>query len=95
MANYSMKHRVQEEEIAEALAPLLTEYSASDILDVLIEECPAKEMDSLVSTMETELKYRSKYKMIKVETLDQEIKLEEFLDQLYPMYTDRSQVTLL
>lgn len=89
MANYSMKHRMQKEEIAKALAPLLETYSASDVLDVLIEECPNRDMDSLVSTMESEVSYRGKYKMIKIETMDEEIKLEEFLDNLYPHYSDR------
>lgn len=89
MANYSMKFRMQKEEIAKALAPLLEIYSASDVLDVLIEECPKRDMDSLVSTMESEVSYRGKYRMIKIQTMDQEIKLEEFLDQLYPMYNDR------
>ena len=90
-----MKYRMQKEEIAKALAPLLTEYSASDVLDVLIEECPAREMYSLVSTMESEVSYRSQYKLVKVKSMDDETKLEEFLDQLYPHYSDRSQATLV
>lgn len=92
--NNTMKYRMAKQEIAKGLNELLGSHSASDILDCLIEECSNAEMDSLVSTMEHEVYYRSKFKLIKVETMDQESKLEEFLDQLYPMYNDRSLVTL-
>jgi hypothetical protein len=87
--NNTMKYRMAKQEIAKVLNELLESHSASDILDCLIEECPKAEMDSLVDTMETELRYRGNRKMIKIDTLDQEIKLEEFLDQLYPMDNDR------
>jgi hypothetical protein len=83
------------EEIKKKVNELLDDYSAANILDALISESPSSEMDGLLSTMESEVSYRSKYKMIKIETMDQEMKLEEFLDQLYPNYNDRSQATLI
>jgi hypothetical protein len=73
----------------------MNENSAAEVLEAVINECPRGEMDGLVDLMESEVSYRGKYKMIKIETMDQEIKLEEFLNQLYPHYSDRSQAILL
>jgi hypothetical protein len=92
---YTMKDKLQKEKLSQSINVLLENHSPDNILEVLIEECPRAEMDSLVSTMESEVSYRGKYKMIKIETMDQEIKLEEFLNQLYPMYNDRSNAILL
>jgi len=87
--SYQMKHKARLEELQKKISELLQDHGASEILDAVINECSSHEMDSLVDTMETELRYRGTRKMLKIETLDQEIKLEEFLDQLYPMYNDR------
>ena len=86
---YTFKHKARLEELQKKISELLEDHGASEILDAVINECSSNEMDSLVDTMETELRYRGSRKMLKIETLDQEIKLEEFLDQLYPMYNDR------
>jgi restriction endonuclease Mrr len=84
-----MKHKERIAELTKKVIELLEDNAASEILDAVISECSSNEMDSLVDTMETELRYRGSRKMIKIETMDQEIKLEEFLDQLYPMHNDR------
>ncbi len=93
--SYQMKHKERIAELTKKVIDLLEDNAASEILEAVINECPRAEMDGLVDLMESEVSYRGKYKMIKIETMDQEIKLEEFLNQLYPMYNDRSQAILL
>ncbi len=90
-----MKNKLQIEQLRKEVSNLLDENSAAEILEAVLHECGNGHMEELVELMEQEVSYRGKYKMIKIETMDQEIKLEEFLNQLYPMYSDRSQAILL
>jgi transposase len=92
---YTMKNKARIEQLRKEVSNLMNENSAAEVLEAIIHECGNGEMEELVELMEQEVSYRGKYKMIKIETMDQEIKLEEFLNQLYPMYSDRSQATLL
>ena len=90
-----MKNKLQIEQLRKEVSNLLDEYSAAEILEAVLHECGNGNMEELVELMEQEVSYRSEYKLIKVKSMDDEIKLEEFLDQLYPHYSDRSQATLL
>ena len=90
-----MKNKARIEQLRKEVSNLMNENSAEEVLEAVINECPRAEMDGLVDLMESEVSYRGKYKMIKIKSLDDELKLEAFLDELYPMYSDRSQATLL
>jgi hypothetical protein len=90
-----MKNKARIEQLRKDVSNLMNENSAAEVLEAIIHEVGNGEMEELVELMEQEVSYRGKYKMIKIETMDQEIKLEEFLNQLYPHYSDRSQAILL
>ena len=93
--SYQMKNKARIEQLRKDVSNLMNENSAAEVLEAIIHEVGNGEMEELVELMEQEVSYRGKYKMIKIETMDQEIKLEEFLNQLYPHYSDRSQAILL
>ena len=93
--SYQMKNKARIEQLRKDVSNLINENSAAEVLEAIIHEVGNGEMEELVELMEQEVSYRGKYKMIKIETMDQEIKLEEFLNQLYPHYSDRSQAILL
>lgn len=93
--NYREKQKAKIEELRKKVSGLLEDNGASDILEAIIHESSSKEMSGLMEVMEQEVSYRSEYKLVKVKSMDDEMKLEAFLDQLYPNYNDRTQATLL
>ena len=93
--SYQMKNKARIEELRKQVSNLMDDNSAAEVLEALIHEVGKGEMSGLMEVMEQEVSYRSEYKLIKVKSMNDEIKLEEFLDQLYPHYSDRSQATLV
>ena len=90
-----MKNKARIEQLRKDVSNLMNENSAAEVLEAIIHECGNGEMSGLVGLMEEEISYRSEYKLIKVKSMNDEIKLEEFLDQLYPHCNDRTQAILL
>jgi hypothetical protein len=90
-----MKNKARIEQLRKEVSNLMDDNSAAEVLEAIIHESSRKEMSGLMEVMEQEVSYRSEYKLVKVKSMNDEIKLEEFLDQLYPHYSDRSQATLV
>ena len=93
--SYQMKNKARIEQLRKEVSNLMDDNSAAEVLEAIIHESSGKEMSGLMEVMEQEVSYRSEYKLVKVKSMNDEIKLEEFLDQLYPHYSDRSQATLV
>lgn len=93
--SYQMKNKARIEQLRKEVSNLMDDNSAAEVLEAIIHESSRKEMSGLMEVMEQEVSYRSEYKLVKVKSMNDEIKLEEFLDQLYPHYSDRSQATLV
>jgi hypothetical protein len=91
---YTFKNKERIEELRKKVSELLEDNSGAEVFEALMHECPNHEMDGLVGELESELRYRSEYKMIKIKSMDDEIKLDAFLDELYPMYNDRQYAIL-
>lgn len=68
---------------------LLKDYDSDELLQILFELTSNKQRSLLIDEMQSQLKYLD-YKVIKCKTLDENIKFEEFMDNLKPYYNERS-----
>jgi hypothetical protein len=68
---------------------ILKDYDPDELLQMLCELSGNKQKQGLIDEMQIQLKYLD-FKVIKCKTLDEDMKYEEFLNNLMPYYNERS-----
>ena len=68
---------------------ILKDYDPDELLQMLCELSGNKQKQGLIDEMKSQLKYLD-FKVIKCKTLDEDMKYEEFLNNLMPYYNERS-----
>lgn len=72
----------------------MQDYSASELLQILVDLTPKDEKEELIDEMKEQLFYLD-YNVLKFDSLIEKMKFEEFIDNLKPFYNERSQLTLV
>ena len=68
---------------------ILKDYDPDELLQMLCELSGNKQKQGLIDEMQSQLKYLD-FKVFKCKTLDEDMKYEEFLNNLMPYYNERS-----
>jgi hypothetical protein len=68
---------------------ILKDYDADELLQILLDVSANRQKIDLIYEMKSQLKYLD-YSVLKCKTLDEQIKYDEFLDNLMPYYNERS-----
>lgn len=68
---------------------ILKDYDADELLQILLDVSANRQKIDLIDEMKSQLKYLD-YSVLKCKTLDEQIKYDEFLDNLMPYYNERS-----
>lgn len=91
---FKEKQKAKANQLAEKVSALLEDHDASTVLDALLEQTTRTDHKNLVDSMVAEVGYRTDYKLLKLNSLNEQLAYEDFLERLYPMFSDRQLATL-